>query len=453
MRLFGTDGIRGEANTYLTADLALKVGKATGTWLRNTGGRSAVIGRDTRKSGPMLGAALAAGLNSAGINVTAIGVAPTPAVSYAVRTGDFDIAAVISASHNPAEDNGIKLLGHDGKKLPDKSEREIEDLFEAPAQSAETGSLIQDTTPLRNYEEWLVMQAPERFDDFTIAVDCANGAASDVFPRVLRRLGANVIALNCEPDGLNINLHCGATNPGVIQELTKETAAQLGIAFDGDADRCVFSDESGALINGDRFMGIWSAFWKSWSGLEPPIIVGTVMSNMGFERALQDLGIKLERTQVGDRYVAQRMAETGAKIGGEQSGHIIFSDLTPTGDGLLTALQLVRIMKLSGAAASELPPVFQNWPQLLVNVRVADKNSWANAKDLQNLAAERGRELNGSGRVIVRPSGTQPMIRVMVEANDAVRRDAIANEIVGGIERELGGSVVGRVDLTHALGD
>lgn len=445
MSLFGTDGVRGVANKDLSPDLALRLGRAAGLWL---GKGSVVIGRDTRRSGPMLESSLSAGFNSAGIDVVSLGIAPTPAVSFACRTADFAIGAVISASHNPAEDNGIKFLCHDGKKLSDDIEKEIESLLNSESHGA-VGCFSQDFGHLGFYREWLREQVPERLDGFRVAVDCANGAAYSLAPAVLRDLGAEVIAMNCEPDGDNINLRCGATHPAVIQELTLETGATLGISFDGDADRCVFSDETGALINGDKTMGAWAAFWKP----EPRIVVGTIMSNMGFELALNELGVRLERSAVGDKHVAEKMAETGAKIGGEQSGHIIFSELAPTGDGLLTALQFLRILKKSGVAASELPPRFENWPQLLVNVRVGDKRAWPEAVEIHEFIEGNARKLGRSGRINVRPSGTQPMIRVMVEAKDANRRDEMANAIVRLLEDKLNGVVQSRVDLTNALGD
>jgi phosphoglucosamine mutase len=450
--LFGTDGVRGVANVELTPDLALRLGRAAGLWAIKHGGTRAVIGMDTRRSGAMLSSALVAGLNSAGLDVTLLGVAPTPAVSFAARTGDFSLGAVVSASHNPAEDNGIKFLGHDGRKLTDENEAEIETLLDS-APGGRVGRLEESRDFLGLYENWLLDQLPERLTGFRIAMDCANGAAFEIAPRTFRDLGAEVIPINVEPDGDNINLQCGATHPSVIQELTLEVGAALGISFDGDADRCVFSDEQGKLINGDRTMGIWAAFWRTWSGLEPPTVVGTVMSNMGFEHALADKGIHLERTNVGDRYVAQRMAETGAKVGGEQSGHIIFGDLAPTGDGLLTAIELLRVMQKSGCAASELPPVFENWPQLLINVRVRDRREWESAENVKSLIEKQAQSLGARGRINVRPSGTQPVIRVMVEASEASERDRVASEIVAAIERELGGQVQGRVDLTHALGD
>jgi phosphoglucosamine mutase len=447
--LFGTDGIRGVANRKLTPDLALKLGRATGMVMSRAGGSRAVIGRDTRRSGGMLGAALAAGFNSAGIETVSLGVVPTPTISHAVRVDDrFQMGAVISASHNPAPDNGIKFLGDDGKKLTDEMESAIEaEIDSDPSVTGpEIGMLLQDREPAEAYLQWLASLLPERLDGMKVALDCSNGAAYELAPRLLKQLGAEIVAIGIEPNGDNINSQCGATNPAMIQQLTQEVGASLGVAFDGDADRCVFSDENGVLINGDRAMGIWAA----WHGA--PSVVGTVMSNMGFERALDELGIGFERTSVGDKYVARRMEEIGAKVGGEQSGHLIFSEWTPTGDGLLTAIQMLRVLRLSGCAASELPPVFDNWPQLLVNIGISNKDAWKEATALHSFIEEKQRELNG-GRVVVRPSGTQPMIRVMVESREQELRDSVTEEIVSRVVQDLNGTVHGRVDLTNALGD
>jgi len=449
MSLFGTDGIRGVANTKLSPDLALRLGRAAGICVAREGGSSVVIGRDTRRSGGMLGAALAAGFNSAGIDTVSLGVVPTPTVSHAVRTGDqFALGAVISASHNPAPDNGIKFLGHDGRKLTDQVEAAIEAEIDSlpSAAGSGVGLLKQDRGPAEAYLQWLAGLLPERLDGFKVAMDCANGAAYELAPRLLKQLGAEIIAIGIEPDGDNINAQCGATNPGMIQQLTVETGASIGVAFDGDADRCVFSDERGVLVNGDRTMGIWAA----WHGA--PSIVGTVMSNMGFENALKELHIRFERTRVGDKYVARKMEEIGARIGGEQSGHLIFSEWTPTGDGLLTAIQMLRVLRLSGCAVSELPPVFDNWPQLLVNIGITGKEAWIDAESLHSFIESKQAELDG-GRIVVRPSGTQPMIRVMVESKDRENRDLVTEEIVSRVVSELGGEVHGRVDLTNALGD
>lgn len=449
MRLFGTDGIRGVANTRLSPDLALRLGRAAGIVLAQKGGKRAVIGRDTRRSGGMLGAALAAGLNSAGIETVALGIVPTPTISHAVRSSEaFQLGAVVSASHNPAPDNGIKFLGNDGRKLTEDMETAIEAQVDAvpTVVGHDLGLLLQNRDAVEVYVQWLASLLPERLDGIKVAIDCANGAAYEMGPRLLRQLGAEVVEIGVEPNGDNINSDCGATNPGMIQHLTTEVGASIGIAFDGDADRCVFSDERGTLVNGDRTMGIWAA----WHGA--PSIVGTVMSNLGFEAALEDIGIAFERTPVGDKYVARRMEEMGAKIGGEQSGHLIFSEWTPTGDGLLTAIQMLRVLRLSGAAVSELPPVFENWPQLLVNIGISDKDAWKEAVSLHSFISDKQHELNG-GRVVVRPSGTQPMIRVMVESKDRAARDTVAEEIVSRVVSELGGHVEGRVDLTNALGD
>lgn len=408
-----------------------------------------MIGRDTRRSGGMLGAALAAGFNSAGIETVSLGIVPTPTVSHAVRSGDaFQLGAVISASHNPAADNGIKFLGHDGRKLTDDAEAAIEAEMDSlpTVTGADVGMLTQDREAAEAYLQWLAELLPERIDGFKVALDCANGAAFELAPRLLRQLGAEIVAIGIEPDGDNINAQCGATNPGMIQQLTLESGASIGIAFDGDADRCVFSDERGVLVNGDRTMGIWAA----WHGA--PSIVGTVMSNMGFEAALNELGIRFERTAVGDKYVARRMDEVGAKIGGEQSGHLIFSEWTPTGDGLLTAIQMLRVLRLSGAAVSELPPLFENWPQLLVNIGISDKAAWTEAISLHSFIDDKQAELAG-GRILVRPSGTQPMLRVMVESPNRGQRDMVASAIVDRVVADLGGHVEGSVDLTNALGD
>jgi phosphoglucosamine mutase len=404
----------------------------------------------------MLGAALASGLCSGGVDVDDLGVAPTPTVSFAARTGDFSLGVIISASHNPAPDNGIKFVGHNGRKLPDDVELRIEQLMEDGPElptGAGVGLITQDRSPIDAYLDFLVAVVPERLDGMKVAVDGAHGAAYELGPEVLRRLGAEVHAIGIDPDGMNINAEGGATKPESIGRYTTGQGCHVGAAFDGDADRAVFCDEAGKLINGDRTMGLWAAHRKREGDLDPSVVVGTVMSNGGFERFLVDQGITLERTPVGDKYVAQRIQQTGALIGGEQSGHIIFPHRGPTGDGLVTTLEFLRVLKLEGRPASSYSAEYEPWPQLLVNVSVAEMDGWKDKEGVA-VALQIGEQRLGSdGRVVVRPSGTQPMIRVMVEAKDERTRDEVAAAIVAAMEEELGGKIYSRVDLTHALGD
>jgi len=451
---FGTDGIRGVANQKLTPELAFSLGQGAGRYLVETGQvRRVAIGRDTRRSGPMLGAAMASGLCSVGVDVVTLGVVPTPTVSYIARTGDFGLGVIISASHNPAPDNGIKLVGHDGKKLPDEVELSIEDRMERALESRPVGGEVGYLAPSRDgvesYLEFLESVVPERLDGMKVALDAAHGAAYELGPAILARLGAQVSVTGVSPDGLNINAEGGATKPETIQEFTQSTGSEIGVAFDGDADRAVFSDEKGRLINGDRTIGIWAVHHR----VEPAVVVGTVMSNGGFEAYLTRCGIALERTPVGDKYVAQRIVETGAKVGGEQSGHIIFPNRQPTGDGLVTMLELLRVLKLEGRAASSFYDDYEPWPQLLVNVEVADRATWSQGERVSAILTSSEQALAGRGRLNVRASGTQPMIRVMVEADNHDLRDQVAKDILDALESEAGGRVYSRVDLTYALGD
>ena len=455
---FGTDGVRGVANEKLTPEFAFALGQAAGRWLLTTGGPpNAVMGRDTRRSGPMLGAALGAGLSSVGVDVTALGVVPTGGVSFIARTGEFGLGVVVSASHNPAADNGIKLIGHDGCKLPDSTEEEIESLLEKPvtvrATGANVGLLKTESTEVARYVEFLVSLVPERLEGLHVAVDGAHGAAYELGPKVFRSLGAEVSCIGVSPDGMNINEHNGATHPEAVQAFTKACKADLGVAFDGDADRAVFSDDHGRLINGDRTMAIWSAHWSRQGALVPPIVVGTVMSNSGFEKYLNDRGLTLERTPVGDKHVSAKLRETGALVGGEQSGHIIFPQHGPTGDGLVTALELLRVLKREGRSASACYGDFENWPQRLVNVKVRDQVGWQDVPGVADALTSAKARLGGAGRTLVRASGTQPMIRVMVEAEDSGACDEATEEIVRALQSELSGEVYSRVDLTYALGD
>ena len=402
----------------------------------------------------MLTSALAAGLNSVGVDCVDLGVAPTPAIAFVARTGDYGVGVIISASHNPAPDNGIKFVGHDGRKLSDEVELGIEALMdsaEGRPVGAGVGTLYEDRSELAGYLDVLISAVPERLDGMSVALDCAHGAGYELGPEALRRLGAVVTVIGDQPDGMNINAEGGATKPETVQKLTKSSAASVGVAFDGDADRAIFSDELGRLINGDRTIGIWAAHYQRQGQLDPPVVVGTVMSNGGFEAYMTRLGITLERAPVGDKYVAQRISDTRAKIGGEQSGHIIFPAKGPTGDGLMTMMELLRVLKREGRPASSFYDEYEPWPQLMVNVHVSSTQDWAQkiAEELE--AGER--EIEGHGRVVVRPSGTQPVIRVMVEADNYELRDRVADSLVRALEEKLGGEVHGRVDLTYALGD
>ena len=451
---FGTDGIRGVANQKLTPELAFQVGQAAGRWLiEENASPAVVIGRDTRRSGPMLGAAIAAGFCSVGVDATAMGIAPTPAVVYAARTGNYGMGVVISASHNPSPDNGLKLVGHDGRKLSDEVEATIEDNIDRPLGDRPTGASVgylkSSRTEIEGYLEFLEGIVPERLEGMRVAVDAAHGAAYELAPAILARLGAQVGVTGVSPDGMNINAEGGATKPETIQRFTVESGADVGVSFDGDADRCVFSDAQGRLINGDRTIGLWAHHHK----VVPSVVVGTVMSNGGFEAYLKASGIRLERTPVGDKYVAQKIAETGARIGGEQSGHIIFPEHQPTGDGLVTMLEVLRVIKQSGEDASSFVEAYDPWPQLLINIEVGDRSTWNHSDDVQGAIMKAERAVSDHGRVNVRASGTQPMVRVMVEADSYELRDQVAADLLAALETHAGGKVYSKVDLTHALGD
>jgi phosphoglucosamine mutase len=454
-KYFGTDGVRGVANQKLTAELAMKLGQGAGRWLAQSAQpRRIVVGRDTRKSGTMLSAALAAGFNSVGIDVVDLGVAPTPATAFVARTGNYGMGAIVSASHNPAPDNGIKFVGHNGAKLPDEVELTIEALMESHdvrPTGPDVGAAVSDRAELQAYLEALVDVIPERLDGFKIALDCAHGAGYELGPEALRRLGADVVLVGAGPDGMNINAEGGATKPETIQSLTRSSGARVGVAYDGDADRVIFSDEQGRLINGDRTIGIWAAHMQKNGKLHPPVIVGTVMSNGGFEAHMTRSGIKLERTPVGDKYVAQRIHDTKALVGGEQSGHIIFPQHGPTGDGLMTMMEFLRVLRLEDRATSSFYDEYEPWPQLMVNVHVSSTRDWE--ATLAQELSQAQQAIAGHGRIVVRPSGTQPVIRVMVEADEYALRDSVADLLVRALQEKMAGEVHGRVDLTHSLGE
>lgn len=453
---FGTDGARGVANEKLTPELAMALAQGAGRRLLASGQpRAAVIGMDTRRSGPMLEAAVCAGFASVGIDSVCLGVAPTPAVSFAARAGDFGLGVIISASHNPAPQNGIKFVGHDGRKLPDEVEEEIEALMTSSAPrpvGAAVGTITRDATPIFAYLDMLAAIVPGRLEGMKVAVDGAHGAAFALGPEVLRRLGAEVFVMGDQPDGLNINSDGGATHPQAIRDFTVQSGADIGVSFDGDADRCVFSDEQGRLINGDRTIAMWALRAKELGSLNPAVVVGTVMSNGGFERYMNGQGVEVERTPVGDKHVASGMTNLGARIGGEQSGHIIFPAHGPTGDGLATMLEVLNILQSTGRKASAYVDDFAMDPQILVNLKIRDRHTWGGSQVKAALESTNSR-LTGRGRINVRPSGTEDKLRVMVEADSYTLRDEVVGELLAALQDEAGATVLSQVDLTDDLGD
>lgn len=436
-RLFGTDGVRGIANKDLTPELAYKLGRAGAHVL--TGGNASghiVVGRDTRLSGDMLEAALEAGICSAGVDVLSIGVIPTPAVALLTRELGALGGVVISASHNPVEDNGIKFFGSSGYKLSDKKEQQIEDMISgsdteiASPVGADVGRIQQVTDADNRYVAFLKETIPCDFKGLKVVVDCANGAAYRVAPRVLEELGAEVIPMFNFPDGVNINDGCGSTHPEKIQARVVEVNADLGLAHDGDADRLIAVDNHGNLIDGDQIMVICARHLKAQNRLPKNIVVVTVMSNLGLHLAMQESNIEILQTKVGDRYVLEELLQTGAAFGGEQSGHILFLDHSPTGDGILTALQLLAVVKTTGSSLAELAGQMERLPQLLENVRVDDKHKVMTSPVLAQSIKDMEKRLDGQGRILVRPSGTESLVRVMAEGRDMEQLQVIVGELV-----------------------
>ncbi len=440
-RLFGTDGIRGTANTApMTPEMALKLGQAAGLmFTRGSHRHRVIIGKDTRLSGYMLEPALTAGFCSAGMNVTLAGPLPTPAIAMLTRSLRLDLGVVISASHNPFEDNGIKLFGPDGAKLSDEAEAEIEalmgqDLSGRLAGPEHLGRASRLVDAAGRYIEAAKFSLPRglRLDGLRIVLDCAHGAAYKVAPAALFELGAEVIALGVSPDGFNINRESGSTAPRQLCEAVLEHGADIGIALDGDADRVILADERGEIIDGDQILGLIARDMAEAGTLRGGSIVATVMSNLGLERFLARRGIDLIRTKVGDRYVAEVMREKGINLGGEQSGHVILSDFATTGDGLVAALQVLSVLVRSGKRASEACRVFAPLPQLLRNVRYAGASPLA-LPHIKTAIAEASTQLGTKGRVLIRASGTEPLIRVMAEGEDAAQIHAIVDSLCGTI--------------------
>ncbi|HEX2299482.1 MAG TPA: phosphoglucosamine mutase [Pseudonocardiaceae bacterium] len=434
-RLFGTDGVRGLANADLTPELALAVSGAAARVLaeRGPGHRPVgVVGRDPRASGEMLEAAVTAGLTSAGADVLRVGVLPTPAVAYLVSALSADFGMMISASHNPMPDNGIKLFATGGHKLPDAVEDEIsarlQEVGERPT-GTQIGRVRDVPDAAKRYLDHLLLATPHPLEGVRVVVDCAHGAASLVAPQAYRRAGADVVALAAEPTGLNINDNCGSTHLDQVRKAVLEHGAALGIAHDGDADRCLAVDAAGEVVDGDQIMAVLALAMREAGELVADTLITTVMSNLGLHLAMRERGVRVQTTAVGDRYVLEALSAGGYSLGGEQSGHLVLPAYATTGDGLLTALRLMARMAATGQSLSELAAVLTRLPQVLINVAVADKAAVAAAPEVTASIAEAEAELGETGRVLLRPSGTEQLVRVMVEAPTQADADSVAQRI------------------------
>jgi len=440
-RLFGTDGVRGIANKDLTAELAFKIGQAGATVLSKGKGGVFIIGKDTRISGAMFEAALAAGICSVGSNVLNVGVLSTPAIAYLTKALKADGGVVISASHNPAEYNGIKFFGPDGFKLPDQVEDDIQanldsekDLPTGPS----IGTVKVDGKAADLYVDHVVNTITGSLEGLKVAIDCGHGAAYRVSPLVFRQLGAEVKAVNTSPNGMNINLGCGSTYVDYVQEIVTSHDVNVGFAHDGDADRVIAVDENGEVVDGDFIMAVCATHLKERGMLPKSAIVTTVMANLGFDIAMKKHGIDVVKTKVGDRYVLEEMLARNISIGGEQSGHIIFLEHNTTGDGIITALQLASVMVQTGKKLSELKKIMKKLPQVLINVKVKRIHGWQEIAIIRESIAKAETELQDRGRILVRPSGTEPLIRVMVESDTSDNAGFVAHSIANIIRQEIG---------------
>ncbi len=445
-KLFGTDGVRGIANKDLSPDLAYKLGRIGGYFLTKGKKRpKMVVGMDTRISGDMLEGALSSGLNSAGVDVLYLGILPTPAVACMIKMLDADGGVMITASHNPVEYNGIKFFNDNGLKLTDTMEESIEeyilnnlDIDFMPV-AGEVGRKIRIENPVRKYMDFLKDTIDVDLKGLKIAVDCGNGAVYKAAPELLQELGAQVYVIHNDPNGININVNCGSTKPEEIQKLVLETGADAGLSFDGDADRLIAADENGNIVSGDHVLAICGSHMKEKGMLKSNTVVGTVMTNMGLDICLKEKDINLVKTKVGDRYVLEEMLKGHHSIGGEQSGHIIFLDYNTTGDGLLTAIQLLSVMKEKNAKLSKLAGIMKEMPQVLVNAHVSEEKKKVYLEDevIKNKIEEIEEHFNGNGRVLIRPSGTEPLVRVMIEGEDKEELDIYANGLAKLIEDRL----------------
>jgi len=442
-RYFGTDGVRGLANVELSPLLALKLGTtAAHVLIEHKQDTKVLVGRDPRVSGDILESAMVSGVCSQGVDAVLAGVIPTPGVAYLTASTHSAIGVVISASHNPVRDNGIKFFGPDGYKLADEIEAEIEsqidsfDDFPRP-EGVDVGNIFRRHELIWEYAEHVKKTSDVPLKGIRLVIDGANGAASEIAPRVFEELGAKVYCIHCNPNGININLDCGSLYPGSMQAKVREVGADVGLSFDGDADRVILADERGQLVDGDHTMAIYGLYHARNGGLPTGTVVGTVMSNIGLELALRKENLRLVRTAVGDRYVSDEMRRLGAIVGGEKSGHIILSRYTTTGDGMVTALQVISIMLMTGKRLSELASEMTEFPQLLKNVRVERRDGWDANPVIAASIKDAELKLGDSGRVVVRPSGTEKLVRVMVEGPDQSQVEALVDQICEAVRREL----------------
>ncbi len=446
-KLFGTDGVRGIANTELTGRLAYELGRAGAYVLTKETSHTPkiLVGMDTRISGDMLEAALTAGICSVGAHAVLAGIVPTPAVAYLVRKYKLDAGIVISASHNPVEYNGIKFFNSEGYKLRDELENMIEEIVlsdrdDLPKPTGEfigTKSVAEEA--LDDYIDFLTASGKVKFNGIKVAIDCANGASYKAAPIALLNLGADLCIIHNEPNGNNINLNCGSTHIDSLKKLVVENGADIGFAFDGDADRCLAVDENGELIDGDKILAICGLYLKENGKLSGDTVVGTVMSNMGLSVMGKKHGINIEQANVGDRYVIEKMLEGGYCLGGEQSGHIIFHEYNTTGDGIITAIQMLTVLKVKGVKASELAKVMDVYPQVLVNAKIKNeyKNTYMDNEEVSTAVHSLEKKFEGDGRVLIRPSGTEPLVRVMIEGTDIEQMQRDAEELAAIIEKNL----------------
>jgi len=444
-KLFGTDGVRGLANVELSPLLALKLGTtAAHVIIEHKQNRTVLVGRDPRISGDILESALVAGICSQGVDSMVVGVIPTPGVAYLTTISKNAAAgAVISASHNPVKDNGIKFFGQDGYKLDDDVEAEMENLLDEfdtfpKPQGKDVGNVFRKHELVWDYAEHVKETASASFEGLSLVIDCANGAASELAPRIFHELGARTTCVNCTPNGININEGAGSLHPQQMALLVKQTGADAGLSFDGDADRVIMADERGGIVDGDHIMAIYGLFRARNGALPVNTVVGTVMSNIGLELALATENVKLFRAPVGDRYVSDEMRKSGAVIGGEKSGHIILSDHTTTGDGMVTALQVLSIMVRTGKKLSELAGEMREFPQLLVNVKVLERDGWESKPGIISAIKRAEQALGSGGRVVVRPSGTEKLIRVMAEGPDQGQIETLVGDICEAVKSEMG---------------